>query len=252
MERATRSTDRTPHTTAPPPSAPIAKGADIERVGKNAAASAVALGSCFGTMTALNNAVRATPGMPRSVKIFTGCLPSLGVYPTPWVEDGVRNALGTTATFPVKPSLAHDGVAAASLFLFNLACSRSPSIPKFPAATRAGMAATVVQATLASVFAGGASELTAQWMNQRDQPEGAQAGTPPHLDDHRKATGRLLSQVPAVALQTALAVRSTPLPASLSLLPLATVTGGWSLRRVLIPPAPTTNALQTNEPKSSC
>lgn len=223
---------------APDPGAsnPPSGGTDLEKIAKNAAASAVALGSCFGTMTALNNAVRATPGMPAAVKALTGLLPSAGVFPTPWVEDGVRAALDTTATYPTRPSLAHDAVAGATLFLFNRACARSVRLPRFPAATPAGMAATVLQATAASVLAGGASELTAQWMNDQDRRSGDPHPAPAPIDNPRKATGRLLSQAPAASLQTGLAFASKPLPPSLSLLPLGVVTGGWCFRRVLIPP----------------
>ncbi len=216
--------------------APTDSGTDYEKVAKNAAASAVALGSCFGTMSALNNAVRATPGMPAAVKAFTGLLPSAGVFPTPWVEDGMRHALSTTATLPTEPSLAHDAVAGATLFLFNRACARSAYIPKFRAATPAGMAATVLQATAASIFAGAATELTAQWMNDKDRPSDDTAAAPAPIDNPRKATGRLLSQVPAATLQTGLALVGKPLPPALSLLPMGVVTGGWCFRRVLIPP----------------
>jgi len=215
-----------------PPEGPKSGGTDIEKVAKNAAANATALGSCFGTMLALNNAVRATPGMPTAVKAFTGLLPSAGVFLTPWVEEGVRKALDTTATYPVQPSLAHDAVAGATLFLFNRACARSARIPKFPAATPAGMAATVLQATTASVLAGGFSELTAQWMNVGETGE-----APANIDNTRKGTGRLLSQAPSAALQTALALGGRPLPPSLALLPMGVTTGGWCFRRVLIPPA---------------
>ncbi len=217
------------------PPEPPGGGIDFEKVGKNAVTSAVTLGSCFGTMSALNSAVRATPGMSKPVKVLTGLLPSASVFPTPWVEDGLRAALDTSATLPIQPTLAHDAVAGASLFLFNAACLRSASIPKFPPATPAGMAANVIQATAASLIAGAASELTAQGMNIRDAQAGEAPEPPAHIDNPRKPTGRLLSQVPAAALQTGIALAGKPLPPSLSLLPLSVVTGGWSLRRVLIP-----------------
>lgn len=213
-----------------------AGGTDYEKVAKNAAASAAAIGGCFGTMSALNNAVRAVPGMPVQVKVLTGLLPSVSVFPTPWVEDGMRSALGTTATHPVNPSLAHDAVAGATLFLFNAACAR---IPRPAAATPAGMAAAVLQVTAASVLAGGASELTAQWMNDRDRQDGDTRAAPELFDNWRKGSGRLLSQGAAAGVQTALAFRQTPLPPALSLLPMTAVTWGWSLRRVLAPPEPT-------------
>lgn len=212
---------------------------ELERVTKNAAASAVALGSCFGTMTALNNAVRAVHGVSVRVKAFTGLLPSASVFATPWVEDGMRAALGTQATYPVQPSLAHDAVAGTTLFLFNRACARSARIPRFPPASRAGMAATVVQATVASVFAGGASEITAQWMNAHIPAGEGAPSAPPPLDNTRKATGRLLSQAPAATLQTAMAFASKDLLPKGSLVPLGVVTGGWCFRRVLIPPQAT-------------
>ncbi len=215
-----------------------AGGTDPEKVAKNAAASAVAIGSCFGTMSALNNAVRAVPGMPVPVKVLTGLLPSASVFPTPWVEDGVRSALGTTATLPVQPSLAHDAVAGGTLFLFNAACARSARIPKFPAATPAGMAANVLQVTVGSVLAGGASELTAQWMNERSRRDGDAGAGPAPFDNWRKGGGRVLSQGAAASAQTALAFKKTPLPPALSLFPMGAVTGGWCFRRVLTPPEP--------------
>ena len=109
MDRATPSPHRAPEKT------------DWLKAGKNALASAVALGGCFGTMTALNQAVRSRPGMPVAARVVTGLLPSASVFPTPWVEDGVRQTVGTTATLPVRPSLAHDAVASANLFAFNVA-----------------------------------------------------------------------------------------------------------------------------------
>lgn len=234
MDRATRS----PHwaDTAYPQSPQAPKKTDLVKVGKNALASAVALGGCFGTMTALNNAVRATPGMPTPVRIVTGLLPSASVFATPWVEDGVRKTVETTATLPVRPSLAHDAVASVSLFAFNVACARSASVPKFRPATPAGAAAGVLQCTAASLIAGGASEITAQWMNARERPGQQAAPTPPPMNNTDKATGRLLSQVPAAALQTGIALSGKPLPPSRALLPLATVTGGWAFRRQLTPP----------------
>lgn len=209
---------------------------DLVKVGKNAVASAIALGGCFGTMSALNNAVRATPGMPIPVRIVTGLLPSASVFPTPWVEDGVRQTMGTTATLPVRPSLAHDAVASASLFLVNVVCARSASIPKWRPATPAGMAAGVLQCTAASLIAGGASELTAQRMNAGEPPRRQVAKAPPQMDITDKATGRVLSQVPAAALQTGIALSGKPLPSRWSLLPLGAVTGGWAFRRELAPP----------------
>lgn len=207
-------------------------GVDPARVLKNAAASAVALGSCFGTMTALNNAVRAQPGMSPAIKILTGLLPSASVFPTPWVEDGMRRALGTTATYPVAPTLAHDAVAGAALFLFNTACARSRSVPKFSAHSRAGAAATVLQTTVATLFAGAASEATAQWMNHHERGRPDAPSEPPPLDNTSKAIGRTLSQVPAASLQTGLAFMTEALPKTWSLLPMGVVTGGWCLRRV--------------------
>ncbi len=213
---------------------------DFEKVAKNAASSAVALGSCFGTLSALNNAVRATPGMPASVKVLTGLLTSAGFFPTPWVEDRMRAALGTTPTYPLKPSLAHDAVAGATLFLFNAACTRSKFIPKPPANSWAGAAATVLQVTAASLFAGTTTELSAQWMNHRDRQADNPPEPPPPIDNPRKATGRLKSQTAAAALQTGLVLADKRLPTQLSLLPMTLVTGGWCFRRVLIPPEPST------------
>lgn len=217
---------------------PPGEGIDFGRVGKNAVASAITLGSCYGTMVAINNAVRATPGMPVPLKVLSGLLPTAGVFPTPWVEEGLRQALDTSATFPVRPTLAHDAVAGVSLFLFNATCVRSAWVPKYPPATPAGMAASFIQCTAASLLAGGASEMTAQWMNLRDLKSGDEGIFPEHIDNTRKACGRILSQVPAAALQTGVALAGKPLPPSLSLLPLGVVTGGWSLRRVLIPQEP--------------
>lgn len=227
-----------PHGSSEPPGAAY----DFDRVVKNAACSAVAIGGCFGTMSALNNAVRATPGMPTPLKVLTGLLPSAGVYPTPWVEERMRAALGTTATYPLKPSLAHDAVAGVTLFLFNAACARSKFIPKPPANSRAGAAATVLQVMAGSLLAGSASELSAQWMNQRERQAGTPPEPPPHIDDLRKGTGRVYSQTAAAALQTVLALPGKTLPPQLSLLPMTLVTGGWCFRRVLIPPEPSTPA----------
>jgi hypothetical protein len=234
MDRATRSPHRAD--TAYPQSPQAPKKTDLVKVGKNALASAVALGGCFGTMTALNHAVRATPAMPTPVRIVAGLLPSVSVFATPWVEDGVRNAVGTTATLPVRPSLAHDAVASVSLFAFNVACARSAFVPKFRPATPAGVAAGVLQCTAASLIAGGASEITAQWMNERDRPHPQAAPTPPQMTNSDKATGRILSQVPAATLQTGVALSGKPVPTRWSLLPLGLVTGGWAFRRQLTPP----------------
>lgn len=234
MDRATRSPHRAD--TAYPQSPQAPKKTDLVKVGKNALASAVALGGCFGTMTALNNAVRATPGMPTPVRIVTGLLPTVSVFATPWVEDNVRQTVGTTATLPVRPSLAHDAVASVSLFAFNVACARSASVPKFRPATPAGVAAGVLQCTAASLIAGGASEITAQWMNERDRPHPQAAPTPPQMSNTDKATGRILSQVPAATLQTGVALSGKPVPTRWSLLPLGLVTGGWAFRRQLTPP----------------
>lgn len=225
-----------PHGSNEPPGAAY----DIERVAKNAVSSAVALGSCFGTMSALNNAVRATPGMPTALKVLTGLLPSAGVFPTPWLDDRMRAALGTTATYPLKPSLAHDAVAGATLFLFNAACARSRFIPKPPANSWAGAAATMLQVTAASLLAGSATELSSQWMNHRDRQADTPPEPPPHIDNPHKATGRVKSQAAAAALQTGLALTGKTLPPGLSLLPMTLVTGGWCFRRVLIPPETST------------
>jgi hypothetical protein len=241
MDRATRSPHRA--NTAYPQSPEAPKKTDLVKVGKNALASAVALGGCFGTMTALNNAVRATPAMPTPVRIVTGLLPTASVFATPWVEDNVRQTVGTTATLPVRPSLAHDAVASVSLFAFNVACARSAHVRKFPAATPAGMAAGVLQCTVASLIAGGASEITAQWMNAGGRLRQQAAPKPPPMDNTDKATGRVLSQVPAAALQTGIALSGKPLPPRRALLPLATVTGGWAFRRQLAPPLEVTFAL---------
>jgi hypothetical protein len=92
--------------------------------------------------------------------------------------------------------------------------------------------ASVRQCAGASLVAGGASEFSAQWMNARA------TATPPHPTMHNtdKATGRVLSQLPAATLQTELARSGKPLPRGWSLLPVALVTGGWSFRRLLAPP----------------
>lgn len=217
---------------------PPAGGVDIEKVAKNAVASAAAIGSCFGTTSSLNNALRARLGTSVPTKVLAGLGPSISVFPTPWVEDGMRNALGTTATHPVKPSLAHDAVAAASLFAFNLAYSRSAWTPKFAANTPAGFIATVCQTTAASLVAGGASEITAQWMNEEERQKGHSMEHPAHIDNIRKATGRLYSQGAAATLQTWLAFPGNKLSPPMARAPLASVTGGWTFRRALIPPEP--------------
>ncbi len=273
MDRATRSTSHpttgsshaSPVSCAPaapePPNAGAnpARTTDPTRVGKNAVASAVALGGCFGTMTALNNAVRATPGMPLAARLVTGVLPSLGVLPTPWVEDGVRSALDTQATIPRQPTLAQDAVAGVCLFAFNVGMSRSGLLPRYAPPTPAGMAVTVAQCASASLVAGAASELTAQWMNTpAPEPPPATAASdsipppaaPAKFDNAHKAAGRVLSQVPAAALQTGLALAGKPLPPKLSLLPLGVVTGGWSLRRVLMPGPAANGASAPREPST--
>jgi hypothetical protein len=76
-------------------------------------------------------------------------------------------------------------------------------------------------------------------MNEQDRRSGDAHPPPAPIDNPRKATGRLLSQVPAASLQTGLALAGKPLPPSLSLLPMSVVTSGWCLRRVLIPPEAT-------------
>ena len=243
---------------APPP-APPAKGApscvaglDAGRAASAACVSAVAIGGLYGGMSAINSAVRATPGLPKAVKVAAALLPSLSVYATPWVEDRVRLALGTAPTYPLRPSLAHDAVASAGLFLFNAWCSRSARVPKFPPATPAAMATAVVQCTLASAIAGGASELSAQWMNARDRAAGVTTGAPVFSDNHRKGMGRLYSQLPAAALHVHMARRGKPLPAHLAQLPGAVVSGGWACRRVLMPPAsPSTPVAPLPQPDAS-
>lgn len=255
MDRATRSQSHAPEGHPPTPCDHKASAGrtepstDFVRVGKNAVAGSVALGGCFGSMTALNNAVRATPGVPRAVRVVTGVLPSAGVFPTPWVENGVRDTLGTSATLPRQPTLGHDTVAAASLFLFNVGFSRSGLLPRYGAATPRGMAVTVLQCASASLVAGAATELTAQWMNAQAQDKDAACEGPPpvHFDNTDVATGRLLSQLPAAGLQTGLALSGKQLPSRWSLLPLGLVTGGWSFRRVLMPGS---GSAQVSEPRA--
>lgn len=224
----------------PPPS-----GTDFDKVGKNALVSAAAIGGCFGSATALSKAVHATPGMPLALKALAGLLPSASVFPTPWVEDGVRHALDTTPTYPSKPTLQHDAVAAGILYGFSRACARSALIPKLPPATPGGAAVTVIQASVASLLAGAGSEWTAQWMNQSERSKGSPAEPPHHIDNPRKATGRLLSQVPAAAFQTGMTLSGKSIPPHLSWLPTAIVSGGWAYRRVLIPAASSPNVEPT-------
>lgn len=232
--------DVVPRLSPTPAGVPAGTDIDPEKVVKNAGAGAVGVGVVYGVAVAANNAARATPGLPKVVKVAAALLPSASVYLTPWVEDGTRHALGTTQTFPIQPSLAHDAVASGGLFLFNLGWTRSAMIPRFPAATPAGMASTVVQCILASMFAGGASELSAQRMNQGDHAAGHPAQPPVHIENTRKGLGRLYSQIPAAGVHMYLALRGKPLPANLALLPSAFVSGGWTFRRELIPsPAPT-------------
>jgi len=230
--------DVVPSSSTTPAGIPAANShIDPEKVGKNACAGAVGVGVVYGIAAAANNAVRTASGLPKAAKVAAALLPSASVYLTPWVEDGMRHALGTTQTYPNRPSLAHDAVASGGLFLFNLGWTCSAMIPRFPATTPAGMASMVIQCTLASTFAGGASELSAQWMNRRDHEAGEPLRMPADIDNTRKGTGRLYSQAPAACVHVCLALRGKPLPAHLALLPSAFVSGGWTFRRELIPPA---------------
>jgi hypothetical protein len=219
---------------ADPPSGDKGPGLDPERIAKNALATGGALGVTYAAATALKNAAKASPSLPVPLKVLACALPAASVFASPLVEDRLRQALGTSATHPAEPSFGHYAVASGALFTSGLAMQKAlASLPKPSPLSAAGVATTLVQASLASVCAGGATEVDAQLSRQAE----ARSGKPPApdvtFDPARKGVGRSLSLVPPALVEAGLlASGRAPLspPVALGL-----ICSSWSFRGALMP-----------------
>lgn len=210
--------------------------AQASKVARNAVVGMLSQGTCFGTVFALSNHLRAV-GNP-AVKVLAGFLPIAGGMLTAPAEEAVRDALQTRPTRPATPSLGHDAIPSAILFAVNAAYIRSTQLPRFPAHTLAGAAVTAGLSFAGTLLAGGATEAYAQHTRQRDPHP---ADPPPKPSVLQTAVGRGLSLMPMAAFNQVTAAFVTArgaVPPSLALGPIAVATGGWSLRRLLTPPNP--------------
>lgn len=221
----------------PPGTPPAGTELDYERIGRNALATGGAFTVTYAAATALKNAARACTALPMPLKALACALPAASVFASPYVEDRIRDDLGTRATHPSSPSLGHYAVSSGALFTSGIAMQRAlASLPKPSPLSVAGAACTIVQAGLASVCAGGATELDAQLDRQAE----ARAGGPPApsvpLDPAIKGAGRSRSLVlPALVEAGRLVTGRPPLSAPTSL---ALITASWSLRGALMPEQP--------------
>lgn len=225
-----------PHASDGGPPSPERPSYDLDKVARNALSAGTAFGLTFGTATAIKHALRNTAGMPLPVKVAAGLLPMVSLLVSPQVEDSMRELLGTQASYPPEPSLAHDALSPLALTLMNAGYIATGFL-KLPPTTLAGAAATVFKTALASVPAGGVSEADAQRRQAQARREGRDPVPHEQVDPVRKGIGRAHSQWGAAAVNIYGVVRDPSLAARRPMVPVISVTGGWTFRRVLMPPA---------------
>lgn len=202
---------------------------DMDRIGHAALVSGLAQGVPLGLSFALSGLARASG--PAHVKVLAGFLPVAAALATAPGEQALRNWLGSQATLPAQPTLAQDAIPGLVLFLTNFAWQRLPGPPRPPAASVAGLAATVGISMAGSLIGGALSEALSQTAP-------APPGTPPIPAAH-KGMGRALSLLPlALWLQgpACMATAGRPLPRWSSLAGTGLACAGWTFRRILTTP----------------
>jgi hypothetical protein len=204
---------------------PLALG----RIGHAALVAGLAQGGPLGLSFALCALARAH-GQPH-VKVLAGFLPLAAALATAPGEQAMRATLGSEATLPAQPTLAHDAIPGLVLFLANLAWQRLPGPPRPPAASAAGLAATVAISMLGSLGGGALSEA-------RSQSDPAPPGASPTPALH-KGMGRALSLLPLVLwlqVPACLATAGRTAPRWSGLAGTGLACAGWTFRRLLTAP----------------
>ena len=217
----------------PAPGTSLSPRTDFTRIRQAGLVAGLAQGGPLGLSFALAGLARAR-GQPH-LKVLGGFAPVLAAFLTAPSEQALRGWLGAQATLHRQPSLAHDAIPGAVLFLASLAWQRLPGPPRPPAHSPAGLAATVLVSMVGSLAGGLLSEASAQHA-------GPETGPP---DSHQvvpalhKGIGRALTLLPReVWLQgpACLATAGRPLPRWTGLASTGVACVGWTFRRVLTSP----------------
>lgn len=213
------------------------------KLGRSATIAMLAQGSCFGASFALAGHLRVRGGPV--VKVAAGLLPVVAAALTAPLERSLREFIGDRGTRPRTPSLWHDAIPSVVLFGLHAWYLKASSLPKFPPSSGRGAAMTGVLSLAGTFLAGGLTEAAAQFSNRRD-PDAATPRPPPdRAETGRIAVGRALSLMPMFAymqLPAAYLTHQGSVPARLALFPIGVATAGWTLRRLLMPPAPVEQA----------
>ncbi len=219
------------------PSPSLAARADFTRIRQAGLVAGLAQGGPLGLSFALAGWARAR-GRPH-LKVLGGFAPVVAAFLTAPSEQALRGWLGAQATLPRQPSLAHDAIPGAVLFLATLAWQRLPGPPRPAAHSPAGLAATVLVSMTGSLAGGLLSEASAQRSAQPSDPGAGAADGPRIVPALHKGMGRALSLLPLVVwLQgpACLASAGRPLPRWTGLASTGVACVGWTFRRVWTSP----------------
>jgi len=179
---------------------PQPKRLNGRRVASNSMLTGVSTALSFGLLASVNNIARQHPNP--MVKMAGAHAPVIAGVASAYIAHGIQNAFDIISSASSKASIVYDAISPAFIMGTNYAYALS-KLPKFPAATPAGVAATMLVTATGAAIGGAMTELAAQTWPGAQKPAKPGATQPPST--RQSAIGRGITQLPAVQLNKKIA-----------------------------------------------
>ncbi len=216
-----------------------AKRLNGRRIASNAMLSGVSTALSFGLLASVNNIARIHPNP--MIKMAGAHTPVLAGIASAYISDGIQDIFDIVSSVGKRASIACDAISPAFVMGANYAYALS-SLPKFPPASSAAIATTVMITATGAAIGGGLAELAAQaWACRPTQALHDNSGSPSTL---QIGIGRAITQLPAAQLNkeiAKIAVKSSPsaVPRPLLLAVPATTAIPYMFRQLVTPTSKT-------------
>lgn len=170
------------------------------RIVSNAVLSGLSTGLSFGLLASVNNIARIHPNP--TVKFAGAPTPMVAGIASAYVSRGIQNVFDIVSSLSSTASIACDAITPAFVMGANYGYALS-NLPKFPAASPGGIAATVLVTATGAAVGGGMAELAAQaWSRRLSRSMRDKQSSPSTL---QVGIGRAITQLPAAMLNKSIA-----------------------------------------------